>query len=98
MPQPKSWLSEIVEAFTDLGGKAPYNKLYAKIEERNKMNFSANSNWRSEVRRTIQAYSSDSSTHNPDDEDVFYSVHGLGVGTWGLRSCVPLTPTPALSR
>ncbi len=94
MAQPKPWIEEIVEAMTELGGKAQYKKLYEKIKKRDQMNFLANPNWTAAIRQTIEYHSSDSSVFKPNKKDIFYSVNGLGHGTWGLRSHVQQTPTP----
>ncbi|WP_373921652.1 HNH endonuclease [Flavobacterium sp. H4147] len=40
------------------------------------------------MRQQIQAHSSDTLTYNnyPNNEDLFFSVNGLGNGIWGLRN------------
>ena len=37
------------------------------------------------IRKNIQTHSSDCSSYNPKNQDLFYSVEGLGKGIWGLR-------------
>lgn len=37
------------------------------------------------IRKNIQTHSSDCFSYNPKNQDLFYSVKGLGKGIWGLR-------------
>lgn len=37
------------------------------------------------IRKNIQTHSSDCSSYNTKNQDLFYSVEGLGKGVWGLR-------------
>ena len=37
------------------------------------------------IRKNIQLHSSDCATYDAKNEDLFYSVEGLGKGIWGLR-------------
>jgi len=84
MPQPKRWLDEVIDVFEDLGGKATLRQVYAKIFERNIMDFAANPSWKDSARKTIYMNSSDCKifTHHGD---IFYAVEGKGKGIWGLR-------------
>src|SRR5258708_4331660 len=78
--------------------------IYAKIQQRNVMDFGANPNWQAAVRRTIQQHSSDTDifTGLPAD-DIFTAPEGRGAGIWALRAHVPapapiaelVTPEPA---
>lgn len=52
------------------------------------MNFNENIEWHSQVRMTIQRFSSDSTTYKGTN-DYFYSVDGIGKGHWGLREFEP---------
>ena len=88
MSQPKRWIEEIIEVMKDLGGHAIYKDIYQMIEQRNVMDFAENVNWQGQVRQTIQRFSSDSSIFNGND-DLFYSVEGIGKGHWGLRDFEP---------
>jgi hypothetical protein len=95
MPQPKPWLDEIIEALTELGGIAPYARLYAHVEKRDVMDFELNQHWQEKIRGTIQNYSSDSKTYKTGRPNLFFSVDGIGKGTWGLVSMVPPNPVPS---
>jgi hypothetical protein len=104
MPQPRLWVDEIRDALAALGSTANLRDIYAKILQRNVMDFTANPNWQAAVRRTIQQHSSDTDifTGLPSD-DIFISPQGRGAGIWALRALVPapdpiaelVTPEPA---
>ena len=76
-------LEYIIKALTNLGGKAHYSDLYVEFERISGKK--VNKNVKAAIRSVIERYSSDS-TQFTGKSDVFYSVHGLGNGTWGLRS------------
>lgn len=78
-----SWPDEIVQAFIELGGEATYQKLYDYIEENTERDLPAS--WKEIIRARIEERSSDSSAFK-GQEDLFYSVGGIGSGRWGLRS------------
>lgn len=93
MPQPRIWVDEIRDALAALGGQASLAEIYHTIEQRNRMDFSANPNWRAAVRRTIQQHSSDTTIFTGLAQDnVFFAPRGKGVGYWALR---PLAPSSA---
>ncbi|MFR6485732.1 MAG: hypothetical protein ACLUOP_13100 [Intestinibacter bartlettii] len=76
-------LDYIIQALTNLGGKAHYSDLYdefARISGRRMSN-----NVKASIRCEIERNSSDS-TQYAGKKDIFYSVNGIGNGTWGLRS------------
>lgn len=96
MAQPRAWLAEITDALIELGGQAPLTAIYRRVEERSIMNFDDNKNVDAKVRGTLEAHSSDSdafqsSAKKPNNGDLFYSVHGKGRGTWGIRNFDPKT-------
>ena len=76
-------LEYIIQALTNLGGEAHYSDLYNEYERVSGRRM--NTNVKASIRSVIERYSSDS-TQFIGEKDVFYSVHGLGNGTWGLRS------------
>lgn len=84
MAQPRSWLDEVIDAIQSLGGSAHYDAIYQKIYDRQIMDFSTNSSWKSAVRQNIEMFSSDSDAFN-GRKDIFYSVEGKGKGVWGIR-------------
>ncbi|MCD8026039.1 MAG: HNH endonuclease [Clostridiales bacterium] len=81
-----SYVSEITEALEALDGIAKLKEIYEYIEMRNLLPaIHNNSNWRDNVRATLQRHCSQTKSYR-DAEDLFYSVYGLKVGIWGLRS------------
>lgn len=85
-----TWLDDIIEAYNNLGGEAHYSELYPEVE---KIRLKNNASWYDKVENTIQrcvqTHSSDSAGFDPKNKnvlykDVFYSVNGLSLGTWGL--------------
>ncbi|MCC8196578.1 MAG: HNH endonuclease [Ruminococcus sp.] len=81
-----TYLSEIVESLKDLGGMAKLKEIYDHIEQRNLLPaIQSNSNWRDNVRATLQRHCSQTKSYHGAD-DLFYPVYGLNEGIWGLRS------------
>lgn len=79
-----SWKEDIVQALINLGGESHYEPLYAEIKKiRGEDNLSKS--WKEITRRNIQYHSSDSSVYK-GKENLFYTVEGIGSGTWGLRN------------
>lgn len=86
-----TWQEDIVEALTDLGGTGTYEQIYDALIRRRP---NRTPSWKETVRRTIQTHSSDSQGFKNGD-DLFFTVHGLGRGVWGLRGLVQPTPVAA---
>ena len=85
-----TYLSEITEALKSLGGRAHLNDICRVIKERGKLqSILTNPTWDRSVSREIQAHSSDSQTYVDGNDDLFYSVEGIGSGVWGLRNYQP---------
>lgn len=84
-----SWIEDIVSALERLGGVAPLQEIYKEVQKirpaPHPKSFDAT------IRGAIERNSSDSKAHTGSN-DLFFSVHGLGAGIWGLRSYVPTTP------
>lgn len=78
-----TWLEDIVTAFNNLDGVSHYDELYEEVK-RVRTEPLPNS-WRSIIRNTIETHSSHSKIFN-EKKDLFYSVNGLGEGTWALRN------------
>ena len=76
-------LEYIIQSLTNLGGKAHYSDLYDEFERVSGKRMS--NNIKASIRSVIERYSSDS-TQFTGKRDIFYSVYGIGNGTWGLRS------------
>ena len=79
----QTWLYRIERALSVLGGRAALSAIYGEVERDGFGGLTKR--WRATVRNTIERHSSDSANWNPNQPDVFYSVDGLGSGTWGLR-------------
>lgn len=75
-------LEYIVQAMKNLGGKATYSQLYEEYE--NVSGVILTPGKKAGIRKNIEDHSSDSMNYK-GKEDLFYSVYGVGNGTWGLR-------------
>jgi predicted HNH restriction endonuclease len=83
-----TWDEDIVKALERLGGAAHYDSIYEEIF---RLRSDLPSKWKAIVRRRMQDLSSDSNGFK-GGRDLFYSVEGLGGGTWGLRKSLSETP------
>ena len=75
-------LEYIVQAIKNLGGKATYSQLYEEYEKISGIILTPGK--KAGIRKNIEDHSSDSMNYK-GKEDLFYSVDGIGNGTWGLR-------------
>lgn len=75
-------LELIVEAIKNLGGKGTYSEIYGEFERLSSSTLTAGR--KAGIRKNIEDHSSDSMNYK-GRKDLFYSVYGLGEGTWGLR-------------
>lgn len=75
-------LEALVQAITNLGGKATYSQIYEEYEEITGKVLTPGQ--KAGIRKNIEDHSSDSMNYK-GKEDLFYSVDGIGNGTWGLR-------------
>ena len=73
----------ITKALRNIGGKGQYADIYAEYERISGMKLT--SGRKAGIRKAIEDHSSDSMNYK-ERGDYFYSVYGLGEGTWGLRS------------
>lgn len=76
-------LEYIIQALTNLGGKAHYSDLYDEFERISGKR--VDRIMKASIQSVIQRHSSDS-TQYAGKKDIFYSVNGIGNGTWGLKS------------
>jgi len=81
-----TWLEDIIQSMTELGGISHYSDLYKKVSEIRTQVLPAS--WQAIIRRAIEVNSSDSEAFAGKD-DLFFSTEGLGRGIWGLRNYVP---------
>ena len=84
-----SWVQDIVQAMTNLGGSARYGDLYDEVYRIRGGDVPRT--YENVIRRTIQTHSSDSDGFG--GTDLFYSVDGIRGGHWGLREQIRRTPT-----
>ena len=79
-----SWLSDIVQAYNQLGGIAKYSDVYALVK---KVRLARGASWtmasEEAIRKEVEVNSPDSGNFM-GRRRVFYSVKGLGKGVWGL--------------
>lgn len=75
-------LEAIVQAMRNLKGKATYSQLYEEYEAVTGKVLTPGQ--KAGIRKNIEDHSSDSMNYK-GKEDLFYSVDGIGNGTWGLR-------------
>lgn len=79
------WKDDIIQALNELGGQAVYADLYPVIERiRINSGHKLTDKWKQTVQGTIEENSPDSLKFKEGREAVFYSVSGLGKGTWAL--------------
>lgn len=82
-----TYLSEITEALKALGGTGHLSDICHVMEERDKLPaIKTNPAWESAVRAAIQSHCSETQSYKEGNSDLFYSVHGIGQGVWGLRA------------
>lgn len=81
-----TWKELLLDALEHLGGEAHLEEIYSYVKNSGQKPLT--NRWRATVRRTLERASSDSKNFD-GGQDLFYSVHGLGGGRWGLRNFVP---------
>ncbi|MBR3240522.1 MAG: AAA family ATPase [Oscillospiraceae bacterium] len=85
-----TYLSEITEALKSLGGKGHLNDICRVMKERGKLqSILTNPAWTNAVSREIQSHCTDAQSYVEGNDDLFYSVEGIGSGVWGLRNYQP---------
>lgn len=75
-------LEYIVQAMKNLGGKSTYSQLYEEYEKVSGIQLTPGR--KAGIRKSVEDHSSDSMNYK-GGKDLFYSVYGIGNGTWGLR-------------
>lgn len=84
-----TWVEYIFEAYTNLGGLAAHSELYKELSRIRGKKLTKTQE--ATVRKEIERFSSDSQNWE-GRKDLFYSVHGLGRGVWGVRDLILVTP------
>lgn len=86
------WRESVELALRNLGGGANLDGLYREVRKvRTEHNDTIPRSLEAIVRKELEYNSSDSSNWR-GERDLFYSVHGIGKGFWGLRASIPVTP------
>jgi len=65
------WLPDVILALRELGGEASLNDIYRKMLTQRGQREGLPPEWRSAVRATIYAHSSDAKAYVPGNPDVF---------------------------
>ena len=87
-----NWRDSVELALQNLGGSTSLDRLYEEVRAiRVSNNDTTPKSLKAVVRKELEYNSSDSSNWQ-GDRDLFYSVHGIGMGVWGLRSLISETP------
>lgn len=86
------WWETVEIALLNLGGVAPLRKIYDEVRVvRQAHGDSVPVSLEEVVRKELEYNSSDSSNWR-GTRDMFFSVHGIGKGIWGLRSAISANP------
>lgn len=86
------WWESVEAALSNLGGVAPLKKIYDGVRTvRQTHGDSIPVSLEEVVRKELEYNSSDSSNWR-GTRDIFFSVHGIGKGIWGLRSSIKADP------
>ncbi|MGN0470684.1 MAG: HNH endonuclease [Acutalibacteraceae bacterium] len=79
-----TYISEIKAALEQLGGIGSLKDIKRIIEERDKLpSIHTNINWKNQVSNALQTHCKESNSYK-GEENLFYSVYGIGKGYWGL--------------
>ena len=90
-----TYLSEIIESLKELGGIASLNEINNQIENRDLLPYiKTNQAWKRNVSSVIQKHCSETKSYKEGNENLFYSVEGLGKGIWGLVGYSPEEDEP----
>jgi hypothetical protein len=87
------WWQSVETSLANLGGVAPLKEIYAEVRSVRQANGDSVPVSLEEVVRKELEYNSSDSSNWRGTRDVFFSVHGIGKGIWGLRSLLEIPPT-----
>ena len=74
-----------------MGGTGSLSEIHSRIIERGLLSsLNSNPNWKNAVSLYIQSHCKETQTYKEGNENIFYSVNGLGKGVWGLIGYDPL--------
>ncbi|ANU09620.1 hypothetical protein BBH88_04570 [Planococcus antarcticus DSM 14505] len=88
MRNSNKWFEEIVVALISLDGKGSLEEIYKRIQKQDNIDFNSYTDWKSQVRKNLYLNSSDCKIFKGitgDQNDLFYSIEGIGKGYWGIR-------------
>ncbi len=86
------WFQSVERALENLGGSSTLKRLYDEVRRvRIAAGDSTPVSLEEVVRKELEYNSSDSSNWR-GDRDLFFSVHGIGKGVWGLRASIVASP------
>jgi hypothetical protein len=94
------WWESVELALQELGGVASLSSLYDQVRLVRVAHGASTPISIEEVIRKELEYNSSDSSNWRKTRDLFFSVHGIGKGVWGLRSMLqeaPIAPDTALS-
>lgn len=80
-----TWLEETIKALSQLGGEASLKHIYETV--RNNTEKEIPESLDAIIRRTLETNSKDSQVYD-GKHDLFYCVHGIGMGVWGIRDFI----------
>ncbi len=87
-----NWWQSVESALDNLGGVAPLKAIYAEVRRVREANGDTTPISLEEVVRKELEYNSSDSSNWHERRDLFFSVHGIGKGIWGLRSSIKAAP------
>lgn len=86
-----TYLSEITAALKALGGIGSLSDITEQIEDRNLLkSIKTNPAWKRNVSAEIQKHCKETQSYIEGNENLFYSVEGIGKGIWGLIGYEPV--------
>ncbi|ACM27888.1 HNH endonuclease [Rhizobium rhizogenes] len=86
------WWQSVEFALENLGGVAPLKKIYDEVRKVRQASGDTTPVSLEEVVRKELEYNSSDSSNWHKRRDLFFSVHGIGRGIWGLRSAIKTEP------
>ncbi len=87
-----NWWQSVETALGNLGGVAPLKVIYEEVRKVRQENGDTTPVSLEEVVRKELEYNSSDSSNWHKRRDLFFSVHGIGRGIWGLRSAIKTEP------
>lgn len=86
------WWQSVEKALQNLGGTAPLKDIYREVRAVRVADGDTTPARLEEVIRKELEYNSSDSSNWRKIRNIFFSVHGIGKGIWGLRSLIAAEP------